>query len=108
MKDQTGWPEKKDPDQIHAEIDRTRAEVGRTIDEIRERLSPGNLKKRFQEASLEKTKRFMSMARAKTKEWGSAAAERARNRPLPLILIGAGIGAGIAVLRVLLKSRREG
>ncbi len=95
MNDETGWGGKKDPDQIHAEIDRTRAEVGRTIDEIKERLSPGNIKQRLQEATREKAKYFLTTAGAKTKEWGCLAAERVRNRPLPLMLIGAGIGAGI-------------
>ncbi len=107
MSDPTGWGEKKDPDQIQAEIDRTRAEVGRTIDEIRERLSPENLKNRFQEATLEKARHLFDTAGGKAREWGALAAERVREKPLPLILIGAGIGAGIAVLRVLLR-RREG
>jgi hypothetical protein len=107
MKDETGWAAKKDPDQIHAEIERTRAEVASTIDEIKDRLRPANIKQRVQEATREKAKQFLTSAGAKTRLWGFAAAERLRDRPLP-ILIGAAMGAGILLTRVVLKRRREG
>ena len=94
-------------EQIRSEIEDTRAEMGHTIDEIQERLSPEHLvsqvKESVREATLGKVERAMTMvgetlsdvtepAREIVGRAGSAVADSVWKNPIPLGLIGLGVG----------------
>ncbi|MEM7567034.1 MAG: DUF3618 domain-containing protein, partial [Pseudomonadota bacterium] len=81
MSTQTTDPGNKSPEQIEAEVEATRARVSHTLDEIQDRMAPGEL---FEQA--------VTFARE------NGAADMARNlgrdlrdNPLPLALVGAGL-----------------
>ncbi|HEX2268856.1 MAG TPA: DUF3618 domain-containing protein, partial [Pyrinomonadaceae bacterium] len=101
-------------DRIKADIEDTRAELGQTINEIQERLSPEHLmdqvKETVREATIGKVERVMDsvgekisnvtepamdmMGRAgeKLKETGSSVTNIVQRNPIPIALIGLGIG----------------
>jgi hypothetical protein len=66
---------KKEPEEIHGEIDKTRTEMGKTIDEIKEKFTPENIKERVKNRIQEKTMEMFQTADGETKEWGSGSAE---------------------------------
>jgi ElaB/YqjD/DUF883 family membrane-anchored ribosome-binding protein len=80
-------PDVNDPDQIKAEIDATREQLGRTVDELSARL---DVPARARE----------SAARAK-----DTAVETYRERP-PLVIAGAVALVGLAVGLVILRRKR--
>lgn len=99
---------------IRADIEDTRAELGQTINEIQERLSPQHIieevKESVRDATIGKVERAMdrvgetisnvtepavdAMGRAGTviKETGSSVADTVRQNPIPAALIGLGVG----------------
>ena len=101
-------------ERIKADIEDTRAEMGQTLNEIQERLSPehlmGQVKETVREATIGKVERVMErvndtisnvtepamevMGRAgeRLKETGSAVTNTVRRNPIPLALIGLGVG----------------
>src|SRR5688572_20644428 len=97
-------------ERIKADIEDTRAELGQTLNEIQERLSPehlmGQVKETVREATIGKVERVMervgeatepareAMGRAGTaiKETGMSVADSMRRNPIPVALIGLGIG----------------
>ena len=101
-------------ERIKAEIEDTRAEMGQTLNEIQERLSPehvmGQVKETVREATIGKVERVMEkvnekisnvtepamemMGRAgeKLKETGSTLTNTVRQNPIPLALVGIGVG----------------
>lgn len=101
-------------ERIKAEIEDTRAEMGQTIDEIQERLSPehlmGQVKETVREATIGKVERVMdkvgekisnvtepamdAMGRAgeTLKETGYSLTNTVRQNPIPCALIGLGVG----------------
>jgi ElaB/YqjD/DUF883 family membrane-anchored ribosome-binding protein len=101
-------------ERIKAEIEDTRAEMGQTINEIQERLSPehlmGQVKETVREATIGKVERVMdkvgekisnvtepameAMGRAgeTLKETGYSLTNTVRQNPIPCALIGLGIG----------------
>lgn len=93
---------REDPEAIRADIEQTRAEMSETIDEIQDKLSPGNIKERmrtkFRDATIGRVK---SMAQ-KTGDAGSTFARTVRNNPLPAAMVGIGLGM------LIMRSRREG
>jgi ElaB/YqjD/DUF883 family membrane-anchored ribosome-binding protein len=93
--------------QIRAEIEVTRAEMGSTIDAIQEKLSPHHVieevKKSVREATIGKAKEIMQNVGDKvsevtdnvadvTKDAGASAVRLVRENPVPFALIGSGIG----------------
>ncbi len=81
MSTETTDPGNKSPEQIEAEVEATRARVSHTLDEIQDRMAPGEI---FEQA--------VTFARE------NGAADMARNlgrqvrdNPLPLTLVGAGL-----------------
>ena len=107
----------KDTLQIHADIDRTRAEMSEAIEEIKERLSPEHIKtevkNRVQDATVGRAKRFRAVASDRIKgasgrvrDWGTKAVDSAKHNPSRLILVGTGIGAGIAATLLLRKRKK--
>lgn len=101
-------------ERIRADIEDSRAEIGQTINEIQERLSPEHLmdqvKETVREATIGKVERVMdrvgekisnvtepameAMGRAgeKLKETGSSMTNIVQQNPIPCALIGLGIG----------------
>src|SRR5687767_8198844 len=101
-------------DQLKADIEDTRAEMGQTLNEIQERLSPEHLmdqvKETVREATIGKVERVMEkvnekisnvtepamdmMGRAgeKLKETGSAVGNVVYRNPVPFALMGLGLG----------------
>jgi hypothetical protein len=101
-------------ERIKADIEDTRTDLGQTLNEIQERLSPehvmGQVKETVREATIGKVEKVMErvndtisnvtepamevMGRAgeKLKETGSAVTSTVRRNPIPLALIGLGLG----------------
>jgi hypothetical protein len=101
-------------ERIKADIEDTRAELGQTLNEIQERLSPEHVmdqvKDTVREATIGKVEKVMErvndtisnvtepamevMGRAgeKLKETGSVVTNTVRQNPIPLALIGLGLG----------------
>ncbi|MCA1579248.1 MAG: DUF3618 domain-containing protein [Acidobacteria bacterium] len=101
-------------ERIKADIKDTRADLGQTLNEIQERLSPEHVmdqvKETVREATIGKVEKVMErvndtisnvtepamevMGRAgeKLKETGSAVTNTVRRNPIPLALIGLGLG----------------
>ena len=101
-------------ERIKADIEDTRAELGQTLNEIQERLSPEHVmdqvKETVREATIGKVERVMERVNdtisnvtepameamgsvgEKLKETGSAVTNTVRRNPIPLALIGLGVG----------------
>src|SRR5688572_11290850 len=101
-------------DRIKADIEDTRAEMGHTLNEIQERLSPEHLmdqvKETVREATIGKVERVMDKvnekisnvaepamemigrAGEKLKESGSSLTNTVRQNPIPFALVGLGVG----------------
>ena len=90
--------------QIRTEIERTRADLGETIDAIQDRLRPAQIAKDAKERVKDVTRQGMQkVSRQATRIAGEVAAagrdttdivvERVRTRPMPFALAGAGVGA---------------
>src|SRR5687767_4319007 len=101
-------------ERIKAEIEDTRAEMGQTLNEIQERLSPehlmGQVKETVREATIGKVERVMDRvsetisnvaeparemigrAGEKLKESGSSLTNTLRQNPIPFALVGLGVG----------------
>jgi ElaB/YqjD/DUF883 family membrane-anchored ribosome-binding protein len=109
-----GEPATSEAERIKADIEDTRAEMGQTINEIQERLSPDNIieqvKDSVRDATIGKVERAMdkvgekfsnvtepaleAMGRAGTaiKETGTSVTNTVRRNPIPVALIGLGVG----------------
>jgi ElaB/YqjD/DUF883 family membrane-anchored ribosome-binding protein len=70
----------KDPARIERDIDRTRASLGRTVDALERRLSPGEL-----------VDQALGMAREHGGEFATNLGRSVRNNPMPVILTGVGL-----------------
>jgi ElaB/YqjD/DUF883 family membrane-anchored ribosome-binding protein len=68
----------KDPEEIRQDIERTRAEMGETIDEIQERLSPEHLKESVRRETIGRAQEIAGEASARAKDTGTKLVERAR------------------------------
>lgn len=70
----------KDPERIERDIDRTRASLGRTVDALERRLSPGEL-----------VDQALGLAREHGGEFATNLGRSVRNNPMPVILTGVGL-----------------
>jgi ElaB/YqjD/DUF883 family membrane-anchored ribosome-binding protein len=70
----------KDPARLERDIDRTRASLGRTVDALERRLSPGEL-----------VDQALGMAREHGGEFATNLGRSVRNNPMPVILTGVGL-----------------
>ncbi|HLU06668.1 MAG TPA: DUF3618 domain-containing protein [Woeseiaceae bacterium] len=70
----------KDPARLEEDIDRTRASLGRTVDALERRLSPGEL-----------VDQALGMARDHGGEFATNLGRSVRNNPMPVILTGVGL-----------------
>ena len=70
----------RDPERIERDIDRTRASLGRTVDALERRLSPGEL-----------VDQALGLAREHGGEFATNLGRSVRNNPMPVILTGVGL-----------------
>jgi hypothetical protein len=68
----------KDPEEIRQDIERTRAEMGDTIDEIQERLSPEHLKESVRKNTIGRAQEIAGEASIRVKDTGTKLVERAK------------------------------
>lgn len=84
-----------DPNAIRNEIESTRAQMGATIDEIQDRLSPENLKNQAQEAiydaTVGKVENLASNAQFEVQNMGNSLMQTIRDNPMPAALAGFGL-----------------
>jgi len=97
--------------ELEAEIARTRAQLGRHVEDISYKLSPDRFKEQAQgtlqsaqEAVMESVNEMTENVLGKTKEAGSSFADMIRRHPLPTALIGVGVallaaGGGVGMKR---------
>jgi ElaB/YqjD/DUF883 family membrane-anchored ribosome-binding protein len=72
--------DRRDPDEIERDIDRTRISLGRTIDELESRLSPGQM-----------LDQVLGVARRHGGDFATNLGRSAENHPMPLLLTAVGI-----------------
>lgn len=101
----------KSVSELEAEIARTRAQLGRDVDDLSYKLSPDRFKSQAQgtlqdaqEAVMDTVNEMTDTVMEKTKEAGSSFVDMVRRHPLPTALIGAGVallaaGGGIGATR---------
>lgn len=86
----------EDPEAIRLQIQRTRAEMGGTIDEIQKRLSPENIKQQTQDAlrdaAVEKVEQMTQTAEDTVNNWRSNAMQMVKDNPVPAAMVGIGLG----------------
>lgn len=86
----------RDLEAIRAEIERTRAEMSKTVNAIQDRLSPERLKAqaidRVREATVGGAKDMANSANRLVRELPSWMVESVRDNPLPALLAGVGVG----------------
>lgn len=70
----------KSPEKLENEVDQVRARLGRTVDELSDRLSPGEL-----------LDQALHMAREHGGEFGRNLANQVKYNPMPLLLTGVGL-----------------
>ncbi|MCA1779256.1 MAG: DUF3618 domain-containing protein [Xanthomonadaceae bacterium] len=75
-----GHDKSNNPDRIEREVDQARAQVGRTLSELSDRLSPGEL-----------MDQALGMAREHGGEFGRNLGTQVKNNPMPMILTSIGI-----------------
>ena len=94
-----------DPQIIRVQIEKTRTQMGQTIEQLQERLSPERIKQETQEAirdaTIGKVQQMRNKAEYEMKSWPTRVTRTVRENPLPAALIGIGIGW-------LLVSNRDG
>lgn len=88
----------KSVSELEADIARTRAQLGRDVDDISYKLSPDRFKNQAQEtlqdaqeAVMDTVNEMTDTMMEKTKEAGSSFVDMVRRHPLPTALIGAGV-----------------
>lgn len=107
----------KGPDEIRADIARTRAEMGETISSIKEKLSPEHFKEQIREKVIESTamraKKIIHVTGEKTREIGSTILDTIKHNPVPVGLVGMGLvwlvvkGAKASSVRTAAPGMRE-
>lgn len=75
-----GHDKTKSPEKIEREVDQARARVGRTLSELSDRLSPGEL-----------VDQALGMAREHGGDFGRNLGAQVKNNPMPMILTSIGI-----------------
>ena len=84
-----------DPEVIRARIEKTRAHMSGTINEIQARLSPDHLKQQakdsIKEATIGKAEKMAHIATGKAQRWGTNVTETVKHNPIPAALVGIGL-----------------
>ncbi len=85
-----------DPGVIRHQIKETRVQMGQTIEQIQERLSPERLKEQaketIREATIGKVEEMTNKAEREMKSWRRRITHTVKENPVPAALIGIGIG----------------
>jgi ElaB/YqjD/DUF883 family membrane-anchored ribosome-binding protein len=81
----------RSPEEIEREIERTRSRMSRNIDELGDRLSPGNLKEEAKSAIKDAAQGAVSNVGEQARRTSSRLVEVIRDNPLPVIAVGAGV-----------------
>ena len=85
-----------DPQMIRVQIEETRTQMGQTIEQLQERLSPERIKQETQEAirdaTIGKVNQMKNKAEYEMRSWPTRVTRTIRENPLPSALIGIGIG----------------
>jgi ElaB/YqjD/DUF883 family membrane-anchored ribosome-binding protein len=81
----------KSPADIEREIENTRARMSENIDELGDRLSPGNLKQEAKDAIRNVATDAVSNVGEQARRTGSRLVDVIRENPLPVIAVGAGV-----------------
>jgi ElaB/YqjD/DUF883 family membrane-anchored ribosome-binding protein len=81
----------KNPENIEREIEETRARMSQNIDELGDRLSPGNLKQEAKDAIRNVASDAVSNVGEQARRTGSRLVDVIRENPLPVIAVGAGV-----------------
>ena len=85
-----------DPDAIRANIERTRAEMSSTIDQIQDRLAPSNLaeqaKDAVREATIGRVEDMWQSAGDNVEYARQSMFETVRSNPIPAAMVGIGLG----------------
>jgi hypothetical protein len=88
--------EGKSSEELRAEIERTRSQMGSKIDTIQDRLSPDTLKQQaqtmVQDIIQESTDAIIEFARTGSKQAGRSMLDTIKANPLPSAVIGVGLG----------------
>lgn len=89
-------PSDKDPEEIRADIERTRADMSETVDELQERLSPQRLKAQAQtavhDATIGRAKEVAENVSYQARSMGARVRESVRENPIPAAMIAVGAG----------------
>lgn len=96
MNEGTHAPETREPEALERDIDRTRTSLGRTIDELETRLSPGQL-----------VDQALSMGRQHGGELAANLGRSVENNPVPMLLTAVGIAWMMMSSNAPRVSRRE-
>ena len=81
----------KSPEEIEREIEQTRSRLSRDIDELGNKLSPGNLKEEAKTAIKDAAQGAVSNVGEQARRTSSRLVEVIRENPLPVIAVGAGV-----------------
>ncbi len=88
-------PAKPPMEALRADIEKTRNETVRTINELERRLSPSNIKeqvkRRARQATLGRMSLMAKQTSEKTRHWGATVLETVKNNPLPALMAGGGL-----------------
>jgi biopolymer transport protein ExbB/TolQ len=109
---------KKTPEQLLQDIEDSRLELGKTLDQVQEQTRPEALGARVQRASIKVTDRLEEMALRKVDEISNSVGEAitrkgndlsqmVRTHPLPATLVGIGVGLLAASVRLGQGRRRR-
>ncbi len=92
----TGTDREKDPDEIKADIERTRAEMSETVEAIQEKLSPehlrGRIRYRVREAAIGRARNMANRAGDRALGIGANIMNTVKNNPVPAAMAGLGLG----------------
>lgn len=85
-----------DPQMIRVQIEKTRTQMGQTIEQLQARLSPERIKQETEEAirdaTIGKVQQMKNKAEYEMKSWPTRVTRTVRENPLPSALIGLGVG----------------
>lgn len=89
------------PEEIEADIEKTRAGLEGTVDEIKERFSSEHVRSQVRDATIGKARRMIRRGGERAKQMGGRVTERVKtsaftrtitNNPIPAALAGVGLG----------------
>ncbi|MEW5744835.1 MAG: DUF3618 domain-containing protein [Nitrospirota bacterium] len=88
----SGGGEERNPDEIRSDIEQTRAELGDTVEAIKEKFSSEHMKAQVKESTVGRARRMSRRAQGRAREMGSNIADTIRSNPVPAAMVGVGLG----------------